>query len=168
MPHALFRSLLVAGALCLAAPAAAQQLTVTRADGSSLVLDAAALAALPRVQGETLDHGNALRYEGIALREVLRIAEAGPVDSLRGAALRRLLVLEGRDGYRIVLTLAELDVTLGATQVIVVERENGRALDEERGPLRIIVVGDSRASRWVRQISRITLVDFPLPPPAAP
>jgi hypothetical protein len=167
MRFALVRSVLVACGLGFTAPAAAQQLTVTRADGSSRVLGAAALAALPRVRGETLDHGDTLRYEGIALREVLRVAEAGPVDSLRGAALRRLVVLEGRDGYRIVLTLAELDATLGATQVVVVDRENGSALDAERGPMRIIVVGDSRASRWVRQISRITLVDFPLPAPAA-
>lgn len=159
------RLAVVAVALLVSTPLAAQELTVTRADGSAHVLDAAAIATLPRVRGETLDHGTPLRYEGVSLREVLRVAEAGAVDSLRGAALRRLIVFEARDGYRIVMTLAELDITLGARQVFLVDRENGAPLGAERGPLRIIVAGDGRAARWVRQISRITLVDFPIPAP---
>ncbi len=150
-------------ALILASPLAAQSqsLTVRRVDGAERVLDAAALARLPRVSGETLDHGTTLKYEGVLLKDVILAAEAGPVDSLRGPALRRLVILTGRDGYRIVMTLAELDATLSNTTVVVVRRENGAALDEERGPLRIIVLGDSRASRWVRQIARIELRDAP-------
>lgn len=156
--------LLLLATLCLA-PAAAesQSLTVVRVDGTERTLSATALAALPRARGETLDHGEPLGYEGVLLKDVLRAAEAGPVDSLRGPALRRLVYLVGRDGYRIVMTLAELDITLGNTTVVVVDRENGAALAEEQGPLRILVAGDARASRWVRQIARIELVDTPAP-----
>ena len=157
--------LLLLAALILASPLSAQSqsLTVRRVDGTERVLDAAALARLPRVSGETLDHGTPLKYEGVLLKDVIRAAEAGPVDSLRGPALRRLVTLVARDDYRIVMTLAELDATLGNTTVIVVDRENGVALDAERGPMRIIVAGDSRASRWVRQIARIELADTPAP-----
>lgn len=156
------RKLLLLLAVTLSAPVAVhgQSITVKRADGAERVLNASTLAQLPRARGVTLDHGDTLRYEGWLLKDVLLAAEAGPVDSLRGPALRRLIVFVGRDGYRIVMTLAELDVTLGNTSVVVVDRQNSAPLTEEHGPLRILVVGDSRASRWVRQVARIELVDF--------
>jgi hypothetical protein len=156
------RTLLLLLAVLLGAPMAvhSQSLVVKRADGTERTLNASALSSLPRARGLTLDHGDTLRYEGWLLKDVLRAAEAGPVDSLRGPALRRLIWFVGRDGYRIVMTLAELDVTLGNTSVVVVDRQNSAPLTDEVGPLRILVVGDSRASRWVRQVSRIELVDF--------
>ena len=156
------RKLLLLLAVSLSAPVAAhgQSLVIKRVDGTERTLNATALANLPRARGVTLDHGDTLRYEGWLLKDVLRAAEAGPVDSLRGPALRRLVVFVGRDGYRIVMTLAELDATLGNTSVVVVERQNGAPLTEEIGPLRVLVVGDSRASRWVRQVARIELVDL--------
>lgn len=148
----------LAALLLIALPLGAQSIVVRRADGSDVTLDAARLARLPRVIFEAPDHGHTTRFEGVELASVLLAAEAGPVDSLRGAALRRALVFVGRDGYTGLIALPELDTTLGATKVYVVDRENGTPLSAEHGPWRIVVVGDSRASRWVRQLMRIEVV----------
>lgn len=144
--------------LLLALPLSAQSLIVRRADGSDVTLDAAKIASLPRISFEAEDHGTRKRFEGVEIAALLRAAEAGPVDSLRGAALRRALVFVGRDGYTALIALPELDQTLGATKVYAVDRENGEALSAEHGPWRALVVGDSRGSRWVRQLMRIEVV----------
>lgn len=144
--------------LAIAIPLTAQSLVIRRADGSDVTLDSARIAALPRVAFETIDHGASKRFEGVAVPTLLRAADAGPVDSLRGPALRRALVFVGRDGYTGLIALPELDTGLGGTKVYLVDREDGKPLSEEHGPWRVIVVGDSRASRWVRQVMRIEVV----------
>ena len=137
----------------------AQDIVVRRVDGSERRLTAAELATLPRVAFEAADHGVATRFEGVELRSLLQLATAGPVDSLRGAALSRVLVLVGADGYAATIALADLDPSIGARRVFVVSRANGKALGENQGPWRAIVVGDGRAARWVRQLERVELID---------
>lgn len=152
------RRFLLLVALVLPPSLGAQSLVVRRADGFDITLDSARIAALPRVAFEAVDHGTSKRFEGVAVTALLRAADAGPVDSLRGPALRRALVFVGRDGYTGLIALPELDTGLGGTKVYAVDREQGQPLSTEHGPWRIIVVGDSRASRWVRQLMRIEVV----------
>lgn len=144
--------------LLIALPLGAQSIVVRRADGSDVTLDAARIASLPRVRFEAADHGTTKRFEGVEVTALLRAAEAGPVDSLRGAALRRALVFVGRDGYTGLIALPELDTGLGATKVYAVDRENGAPLSAEHGPWRVVIVGDNRGARWVRQLMRIEVV----------
>jgi len=146
--------------LAWADPAAAQSLVVRRADGSGRTVTAAELHALPRTAFETSDHGEPARFEGVDLRAILSLAGAGPVDSLRGPLLRRVVLLVGADGYAVAVALAELDETHAGTKVYVVDRANGGALPEGHGPLRAIVTGDGRAGRWVRQLTRVEVVEL--------
>lgn len=134
-------------------------LQVTRPDGSSVSLSAAQLAALPRVTGRATAHGNAFTFEGSDVRDVLRLAAIAPVDSLRGAQLRRVVIFVGADGYSALIALSDLDATIGGRRVVLVDREDARPLPAEYGPRRIIVEGDQRPTRWVRQIVRLEVVD---------
>jgi hypothetical protein len=52
------------------APAAAQTLTVTTADGHSTTLTAAQIAAAPHVTFTADDHGTAAEFEGVPLATV--------------------------------------------------------------------------------------------------
>jgi DMSO/TMAO reductase YedYZ molybdopterin-dependent catalytic subunit len=106
-------------------------------------------------------HGTAIRYEGVALRDVLRAAGVARVDSLRGAALRQVVRLMGADDYTVVIALAELDPSLGALHAVIVDRENGAPLPAATGPFRLIVPRDGRASRAVRQLVRIDVIALP-------
>lgn len=137
----------------------AQHIVVRRADGSERHVTATELATLPRVDFEAADHGVTTRFEGVELRALLRLADAGPTDSVRGPTLRRILLLVGADGYSAAIALADLDPGLGARRVYVVDRANGLPLAANQGPWRAIVVGDGRAARWVRQLGRVELVD---------
>jgi len=136
-------------------------LAVTRPDGSSVTLEAAQLAALPRVSGQATAHGHTFTFEGSDLRGVLRLAGVTPVDSLRRAQLRRVVVFVGADGYSAVIALSDLDASIGARSAVLVDREDGKPLSAEMGPRRVIVEGDQRPTRWVRQLVRLEVRDIP-------
>ncbi|MCC4597978.1 molybdopterin-dependent oxidoreductase [Xanthomonas campestris pv. phormiicola] len=123
-----------------------------------IALDDATLAALPRERVSAQAHGQQLDCEGVALRAVLQAQRAMPTEPLRGAQLQRRVEVAARDGYAAVFTLAELDPTLGARRVLLVDRCDGKPLAAEDGPLRLIVPQDQRPARWVRQVQSIAVV----------
>jgi hypothetical protein len=145
--------------LAVATSAQAQDLIVRRADGSERVLSNAELRPLPRQSFEASDHGVVGRFSGVSLRSVLQLAGVGPLDSLRGPLLRRVVLLVGADGYAAAIALADLDPSIGAKQALVVDSANGRPLPAAQGPWRVMIVGDGRPSRWVRQLTRIEMSD---------
>lgn len=146
--------------LVLAAQSAGAQLSVSLPDGTTRVLSAAELRALPHRTGTAVFHTDTVEYEGVDVRDVLRAVGLSPVDSLRGRHLRRVVLLVGADNYSAAIAQAEIDPSIGARTVIVVDREDGAALPPERGPQRALVVGDHRPSRAVRQLVRIEVIDL--------
>lgn len=158
------RLLRLALLLCLAMPLEAQTdapLVVTRPDGSSTTLTSRQLAALPRLTGTATAHATTFTYEGHDLRAVLALAGVTPVDSLGRAQLRRVILFHGADGYSALVAMTDLDSTLGARRMVLVDREDGRPLPDDRGPRRMIVEGDRRPSRWVRQVVRLEVREVP-------
>lgn len=144
-----------------AGPLAAQPvLSVTSPAGGRVEFTAGQLAALPRDSAVGTAHGTTSRFHGVSLRDVLSAAKIGPLDSLRGRALRRAIVATAADGYVVVLSGAELDRTLAARPVLVADRENGAMLPAADGPLRLVVPTDGRPARWVRQLRAIAVVDL--------
>jgi DMSO/TMAO reductase YedYZ molybdopterin-dependent catalytic subunit len=137
--------------------AAGARLEIAGAVPSPLSLSAADLKALPRT---AMQAGNQppQRFEGVALTEVLQRAGVPLGDELAGEWLASYVVAAGADGYRVAFSLAELDAGFGNTQVLVADTVDGVALAEGQGPLRLIVPGDRRAARWVRNLKSITIV----------
>ena len=76
---------------------------------------------------------------------------------MRGAQLARIVEVAGRDGYRVVFSLGELDPGIGGRRVLVVDRCNGTPLDDSLGPLRLLVPDDLRPTRWLHQLQAITV-----------
>jgi hypothetical protein len=95
----------------------ARDITVRRTDGAERRLTAAEIATLPQRTFDAVDHGVATRFEGVDLRALLKLAGAERTDSLRGPALRRVLLLIGADGYAATVAIAALDPSLGARRV---------------------------------------------------
>lgn len=127
----------------------------------AIPLDTAALSALPREPVRATAHGQALNCEGVALAALLRAAGAMPPDKLPGPLLSRYVLVDARDGYRVLYSLAELDPGTGNRKVYLVDRCDDKPLDDEQGPLRLVAPEDARPARWVRQIKSITVVAAP-------
>ena len=151
---------LLALACCCALPAHAADAGAIP-NPVSIPLDAATLSALPRETVHADSHGHALTCEGVALVALLRRAGAMPEGELRGAQLARVVRADARDGYRVVFSLGELDPATGGRRVFVVDRCDGKPLGDDVGPLRLLVPGDARPARWVRQLQSITVEETP-------
>lgn len=128
----------------------------------SIGLESNDLNGLPRSSATVTVHEAKLECEGVPLIELLR--KSGLVsDPLRGAQLTRYVLATGRDGYRAVYALAEFDPSLHGTQApaLVVDRCNGKALDDTDGPLRLLFPADQRPARWIRQLQSINVIVAP-------
>jgi hypothetical protein len=143
------------------APATAgESLAVVRADGSRLEISAEKLASLPHESFDAQQHDKLFHYSGIDIRAVLREAGIEPLENLRGRSLRRVLLVEAADNYAVVFAFAELDPSIGNKRVYLVDRQNDTALAPNEGPWRLVVSSESRPTRWVRQVVRVSVVDL--------
>ena len=124
-------------------------------------IDDASRAALSRATVTATAHGRTHRCEGVALAALLQAGGAMPAEPLRGAQLGRYVQVDARDGYRAVFSLAEFDPTLGDGTAFLVDHCDGAPLDDDTGPLRLVVPGDARPARWVRQVRSITVIVAP-------
>jgi hypothetical protein len=150
------------GASAAAPPAsspasAPSTVTLVGLDGRTREFTASMLAGLPVARVSATAHDKTVAYTGADLLDVLRAAGTDLPDRLRGASMRLVLLAQGADGYTVAFSFAELDASLGARKVYLVNRGDDKPLAED-GPWRLIVPQDARAARWVRQLSRLTVV----------
>jgi len=123
---------------------------------SPRTVTASDLAALPRRTARVQEHQQApADYQGVRLEDLLAQAgmELGP--ALRGPALAQYILISAADGYRVVLAVAEADSDFTDREIILADRKDGAPLDSYEGPCRLLVIGEKRPARWVRQVTRI-------------
>jgi hypothetical protein len=125
-------------------------------------IDASALHQLPRVEARTTDPrdpGKEIVYAGTPLIEVLKagglLLDPG-MAGLRDTVAMTVLVAAS-DGYRAAFSLAELEPELTDRVILLADTKDGQPLSPREGPFRIIVPGEKRPARWVRQVSAITV-----------
>jgi hypothetical protein len=123
---------------------------------SPIVLSPPDFRALPHITIEVHNgHTNAEEsYSGVLLETLLSKANAPVGKEFRKEALRSYLLMSGSDGYSVLLSLAEVDSTFHAGQVIVADERDGQPLGKY-GPFQLIVPGDSRPARWVHNLNSI-------------
>ena len=137
---------------------AALSIAVTPAAATEIPLD---LAGLPRQPALLVAHGKTIACEGVALTALLARAGVPAGEALRGPALASVVIATGKDGYRVAFSLAEIDAKLGNKPVFVVNRCAGAPLAAEDGPLRLVVPGEARAARSVRQLVALRVAVVP-------
>ena len=163
------RSRLLALALLLlarvAGPAAAQagDSLVIESPDARLVLHPADWARLPQDTMRVQFHEQpAELYAGVPLPVLLQLIGVR-TDSLRGKALSLRLVVEASDGYLVVLTLTDLDPTLGGRRTLLANRVEGQPLPAKEAPYRLLIAGDQRPSRWARNVVALRVRAEPAP-----
>lgn len=130
-------------------------LVVSDPHHAPIVFSPADFRALPHIVHN--GHTNAEEsYSGVPLETLLAKANAPVGKEFRKEALRTYLLASGTDGYSVLLSLAEVDSTFHAGQVIVADTREGQPLGKN-GPFQLIVPGDSRPPRWVHNLNSIQL-----------
>ena len=87
-------------------------------DGQRSTLTLADIDALPRVKVSAKQHGASHVFEGVLLGDVLAKVGAPSGKAIRRAELVDVVIVEARDGYKVVLDLAGTDPTVRADRVI--------------------------------------------------
>ncbi len=140
-----------------ASPATAiTQVQVTGEVARPSTFSAEDLAKLPRQTVKAKAHDGAeSQYEGVALVEILTKAGVPFGKDLRGKAMVLYVVAEASDGYRAVFALPELDPTYSDRMILLADHRDGKPLSAKEGPLQIVVPGEKKHARWVRQVIRL-------------
>lgn len=116
------------------------------------------IRALPQVSVQETPHGGtAANYSGPKLEDVLAKADLPRGPALRGAEMLRYIVVEAVDGYRALFALAEIDSAFRKNPPILAIARDGGPLDEDAAPFQVIVPGEERHARWVRQVACIRI-----------
>jgi DMSO/TMAO reductase YedYZ molybdopterin-dependent catalytic subunit len=111
------------------------------------------LAKLPRQTVEAKGHdGVESQFEGVPVIEILAKAGVPTGQDLRGPAMAHYVVVEAADGYRATFALAELDPAFTDRVILLADHRDGKPLVAQSGPLQIIVPGEKKHARWVRQV----------------
>jgi len=123
---------------------------------------AAAIAKLPIVEDKIsfwTDHGQLnAAFAGPLLWTVLNAAHAvGPANPK--AAVRGYVLVTGSDGYTAVIALGEIAPAFEEKRVILAETMDGKPLGA--GHLRVVVPGDARGGRSVRDVVSIAVLTPP-------
>lgn len=135
------------------------KLEITGDVPAPITLSAADLASLPREQAKVTEQdGTISTYEGVALTEVLKKAGLSFGKQMRGKALAGYVLAGAADGYEVVFGTGELDPGLGAANVLVADKRDGKPLFEYQGPLRLVVPADKEGARSVRMLRTLQVV----------
>jgi hypothetical protein len=133
--------------------ASSATLRISREVGHPLVLHATDLLSLRRQTVAVSDEkGVRALYEGVPVAELLRRTGVPLGKQLRGPRLTLYVVVAASDGYRTVFALPEFDSDFTDRVILLADRRDGRALSGSEGPFRIVVPGEKRHARWVREV----------------
>lgn len=132
-----------------------QQLTVETESGKQTELTRADIAAMPHIKITTGD----ATFEGVELSAVLEKGRIELGDTLRGKRMVSCLLVEAADGYRVVIALPEIDPAFSEKRFILAFLKDGKSLDAKEGPYRIVIPDEKRMARWVKQVTRLKIVE---------
>jgi len=141
-------------------PSSVGSVTILVAGKGAQTFNESDLAKLPRssITAAAHDEKPSL-WEGVAISELLQRAGAPAGKQLRGSEMTKFVRVTATDGYQVVFSLTELDAAFGDRKVLLVDRQDSHALSQKDGPLRLVVAGDARPARWIREVQTIEVVD---------
>jgi hypothetical protein len=95
------------------------------------------------------------------LRDLLTEHGVPAGHALHGKALMSYVVVGAADGYHVVFSLPELDGSFTDRIVLIAQTRDGHALAPPEGPYRLIVPGEKREARWVREVTSVDVEKAP-------
>lgn len=137
-------------------------LTIVDEQGKAHAFHLTDLETLPRqTVNVPMGDGKAAAYEGVLLAELLSRSGIPLGKELKGPRVASYVLLKARDGYRVLLALPEVDPATSDKVILLADRRDANALDEEEGPLRLIIVGEKRPVRWIKMVESIRIHQAP-------
>ena len=128
-------------------------LTITGEVTKPLTLQAADLKAMTHTTVTAKDRdGKEHSYSGIPLADLLKQAGATMGGELRGKNLTKCLLVKAADAYEVLFALPEIDPDFTAQTILLADSVDGAPLPQGIGPYRIVVPGEKKPARWIREV----------------
>lgn len=128
-------------------------------DGKATTLTVAELQAMP--QKTVTVHNPHTKmdesYTGVDLSDLLAKYGVALDKTTQRRILRSYLRVEGTDHYFVLYSAAEIEGEIHNGDVIVATGMNGAGLGED-GAIKLVASQDKKPMRWVRNVTKITLV----------
>jgi hypothetical protein len=128
---------------------------------TSATLSVSDLSKLPQQTVKVTDHGTPVTFQGVLLSDVVSKVSGPTGETFNKTVASYYLIAEAHDGYKAVFTWAEIDPTFTDRRVYVVTKREGNPLTAKDGPYELIVPGERRFSRWVRQLKLLRVEPLP-------
>lgn len=100
--------------------------------------------------GDGTGYHGVLKYSGVSLREVL-------IDHGLKYDPKEVILLSAPDGYRVILSSAELMAAPSGKQILLADTLNGEAL-EDGGRFQMVIPHDIPADRWLQAVAEIEIL----------
>ena len=137
----------------------AQTITITGAGIQPLVINKAMFQDMKQAVVMAKAHDEKVhRYSGVTLANLLTKAGMLLGDTAKRKTIVSCLVVTAADNYKAIYALSEIDPLFANRTIIVADRADKKALPEEDGPFQIIVPGEKKHARWVRQVTALDVV----------
>lgn len=150
--------LLFTGLLFTAATGFTQIVPVSGDVAKPYIITPSSFAAMKQltVKGKAHD-GKEHEFSGVLLSDIVNAASALPDNKLSGKSLAKYVLIKAADGYRAVIALPEINSEFNDKNIILADKEDGKPLLEKTGPYQIIIPGEKKWGRWVRQVNGIEI-----------
>lgn len=136
----------------------AQSVKVTGEVATPLVIDKVEFATFKQISVVRKDKdGKDHTYTGVLLEDILQKAGVTLGATLKGKNLTKYLIAGAVDGYQAVFALPEVDKEFTDRLIILADKVDGNPLPATEGPFRIIVQGEKKPARCVRQVNSLTV-----------
>lgn len=131
-------------------------LTISGEVTKPLAWQATDLQEMPHTTVTAKDHDEKEhQYSGVPVSELLKQAGVTMGGQLRGKNLRKYVIVKAADDYEAVFALPELDPEFASRSILLVDRVDGEPLSKDVGPYRLVVPGEKKMARWVRQVNML-------------
>jgi hypothetical protein len=147
------------------AAAASGTLAVIDEGGSAHTIAPVDFAQLPQQTVKATSHDKEAEFSGASLVDVLSSCGVEFGEKLKGKRAPTVAILDATDGYRVVISLLEIDPATTDKVAIVANKRDGQPLSAKKGPYRLVLPGEKREIRWIRNLQSIHIVnlkDLPL------
>jgi hypothetical protein len=118
--------------------------------------DRAALAALPQ---SSLTVGT-VTYTGVSLWSLLARATIVTHPEVKNDILRQVVVATGSDGYKVAISLGEIDPDFGNQPCLIATQQNGADFTSG-GFARLVFPNDVKKGRWVTNLIGLKVSESP-------
>jgi hypothetical protein len=91
----------------------------------------------------------------VLLSDVLTKVALPVGEKFHSSSASYYVLAEGKDGYRALFAWAELDATFMDKAIYVDTKRDKKALPENARPFQLVVPGEKRGGRWLRQLTAL-------------